>query len=189
MPWIIAIFLFAIGTAGVVAIDWINAHGLAVKQGKDWGLEAVGMKGLFTYAGMFLVLGVAGGGIVGMLAGSKFWQMFRESADEKLEELRQQAQVELAKVQKDRLALHKERMELANQVNTARTEGSNDAWKKIEGTNYQNGRQALEAQEAQRVAEVRAGQLERRLKGAQGKAMRLARKKAQLTRGNAPKPA
>jgi len=171
MHYIILVILVA--ALAYVTHTWVDARALAMVVGDKWVISGVGWSGMLP----ILLAGLIPGLVLGLFAGSGFGKLIEKWIDDGMHATRQG-------LAEDRANLQSAYANLDYQIKNATDQG------RREGAVV-----AREASQARQIAEGRVSNMERklnalqgRLRGAQQKAARM-RKKAQLTRGDAPKPA
>ena len=177
MPFLIAAFAALIGLCLWLMNGWLASHALMVAVGDKWEMAEQGWGLFLSLGGPLAAVGLLIGLAIGIPAGSRLLGLLVEKQGADVEASRKALAVE-------RQELEAAKADLDSQVRQAAAQGRQEG-----------ARIAQEAAEARFVAEDRAKGMERRqialegrLKGAQQKAARM-QKKAQLTRGHAPKPA
>ena len=177
MPFLILAFVALIGISLWLISGWLDGHALMVSVGDKWEIAAQGWGLFLTLGGPLAAFGLLIGLAVGIPAGSRLLGLLVEKQGADGEASRAALAAERQKLEAAKAALD-------SQVRQAAAQGRQEG-----------ARIAQEATQARFAAEDKAKGMERRqralegrLKGAQQKAARM-QKKAQLTRGHAPKPA
>ena len=177
MPFLILAFVALIGISLWLISGWLDGHALMVSVGDKWEIAAQGWGLFLTLGGPLAAFGLLIGLAVGIPAGSRLLGLLVEKQGADVEASRAALAAERQKLEAAKAALD-------SQVRQAAAQGRQEG-----------ARIAQEATQARFAAEDKAKGMERRqralegrLKGAQQKAARM-QKKAQLTRGHAPKPA
>lgn len=164
----ISILALSIGLllgGGALVSGWSDHYALAVKTAAGWSLQEDGRGGwLLLTAGS--LAGLVLGGVAGVLAGSRIWEMFARHENAELAE-------RIAAVDKASQKLAVERNDLLASIETARHEGIEIAFKRA----WERESALVTAQRQVKVAEERVKRLEGQLKGAQGRASRKAKPK------------
>lgn len=182
----LALFVGAIFALLVYFSDaWAQTHGLVVQSGDQWVLVASGWQVASSFIGFFLASGGVAGGLLGWLAGSRFWRMFQEISDAEIEEQKQVLNEALDKTQQERVALRKERNSLADDILVAISQAREQAF-----SFFDQERRSLQAhltteRDARRQLEAQVKQLDVELEGARGKIRRL---EAKIRRSTADEP-
>lgn len=177
MPFLILAFAALLGVSLWLVNGWLAARALVDISGDTPRLIAEGWGLFLSLGGPLAAFGLLIGLAIGIPAGSRLLGLLVEKQGAEIEASR-------AALIAERQQLEAAKAALDGQIRQAAAQG------RQEGAAI-----AQEATQARFLAEDRAKDMERRqralegrLKGAQQKAARM-QKKAQLTRGNAPKPA
>lgn len=177
MPFLILALVALFGISLWLVNGWLAGHALVVAVGDKWELAAQGWGLFLSLGGPLAAFGLLVGLSIGIPAGSRLLGLLMEKQGAEIEASR-------AAIAAERQKLEAAKAALDGQIRQAAAQGRQEG-----------ARIAQEASQARLQAEHKVIGLERRqmalegrLKGAQQKAARM-QKKAQLTRGNAPKPA
>ena len=176
MPFLIAAFAALIGLCFWLMNGWLDGHALMVKVGGEWETAAQGWWLFLSLGGPLAAFGLLIGLAVGVPAGSRLLGLLIE---------KQGADVEASRkaIAAERKELEAAKAALDEQMRQAAAQGREEGARIARGANEAR----FAAEDKAKGMERRQRTLEGRLKGAQQKAARI--KKAQLMRGNAPKPA
>lgn len=177
MPILILAFAALLGVCLWLVNGWLEGHALVVAVGDKWETAAQGWGLFLSLGGPLAAFGLVIGLAIGIPAGSRLLGLLVEKQGAEIEASR-------AALAAQRQELEAAKAALDGQIRQAAAQGRQEG-----------ARIAQEATQARFAAEDKAKGMERRqralegrLKGAQQKAARM-QKKAQLTRGHAPKPA
>ncbi len=175
MPFLILAFVALLGISLWLISGWLDGHALMVAVGDKWEIAAQGWGLFLTLGGPLAAFGLLIGLAIGIPAGSRLLGLLVEKQGSDIEASRAALAAERQKLEAAKAALDAQVRQAAAQ---GRQEGARIA---------QEATQArFAAEDKAKGMERRQRALEGRLKGAQQKAARM-QKKAQLTRGNAPK--
>ena len=177
MPFLIAAFAALIGLCLWLMNGWLASHALVVAVGDTWETAAQGWGLFLSLGGPLAAFGLLTGLAVGIPAGSRLLGLLLEKQGAEIEASRKALATERQELEAAKAALDSQVRQAAAQ---GRQEGARIAQEATEAR--------FSAEDKAKGMERRQRALEGRLKGAQQKAARM-QKKAQLTRGNAPKPA
>lgn len=177
----IIIYFFAaviIIVAGYMLNDWVMAHALAVATDGKWALQADGWSGLWPLITVGMIAGLAVGVTLGVLISRKLANA--------LNKRRELAEIDTQKeLDKQRLALARKEAEIDARIKSIAEERISAIQKQADALAIENEKTRTELLRLKKKSEI----IEGRLKGAQQKAARIKKKKAQLTSLQEAKPA
>ena len=177
MPFLALALAALLGISLWLISGWLDGHALMVSVGDKWEIAAQGWGLFLTLGGPLAAAGLLIGLAIGIPAGSRLLGFLVEKQGADVEASRKALAVERQGLEAAKAALDGQIRQAADQ---GRQEGARIAQEATEAR--------FSAEDKAKGMERRQRALEGRLKGAQQKAARM-QKKAQLTRGNAPKPA
>jgi hypothetical protein len=168
---------FSVGITLVLCIaltwflnDWVASHALYVAHGNRWEVQGTGWAGLLPIGACFFAIGALVG-FFGPVTQTVI-DLFKEQRKQELDDIQKEKQYELKMIQKERNALNLEKRavseKLADEVEKIRA----DFWEKSHLKFTEDYYQLVLVKRENIALQGQIKNLEKRIKGAQGKYIR-----------------